>query len=294
MAFRNRLLASVLLSVLTFSSGLALAQSASPAPEAARARVHVNVQADGPAEAERADNETYVAALNATQTGGFTALQTHVPALTEAMNRAPATYPVMQEIPGGWLIRADDRDEIVALAHRISGVESARGGGEIKVIARPNVYPNIAFLLGSAAVDRRDFAAAHAVLDRALALQPFDRMLLNEKLVALHGERRWDEAYLLVKAALASGDPLIEVDPGSLQRRLGYTLIELDRLHEARAAYEASLVSDPGNATALAELQTIADLEAGHQLEGDIQISAPNLPAQAVKADAEAARSAPE
>lgn len=285
MTFRNRLLAGLVLSVLTLAPGVALGWSPPQEPAApqaaARPRVNINVQPEGPLPAEREADAAYNAAMRAAGTGGFAALQEHVPALTEAMRGAPARYPAIEEIPGGWLIRADDREEIMALAGAVGDIEAGRGGGDIKVVSRPNVYPNIAFLLGSAAVERRDLAAAHEVLDRGLALQPLDRFLLNEKLVVLHAERKWEEAYLLAKTALTSGDPQIEADPGSLQRRLGYTLIELGRLHEARVAYEESLVSDPGNATAIAELQVIRDLEAGHQLSGDgIQITSPYMPVQ--------------
>jgi tetratricopeptide (TPR) repeat protein len=276
--------AGVILSAMAFApchaeafAGPSITQDA-PSPAESRPQVHINVQAEGPLASERADDEAYRTALEATNTRGFAALQENVPALVEALSHAPATYPVIEEVDGGWLIRADDREEVMALAGAIGEVEGARGGGDIKVVVRPNVYPNIAFLLGSAAVERRDFAAAHSVLDRGLVLQPLDRRMLNEKVVALHAESRWDEAYLLLKTALTTGDPLIEADPGSLQRRLGYTLVELGRLREARRAYEASLIADPGNATALAELQFITNAEAGQPNYGEMEITAPYMP----------------
>jgi tetratricopeptide (TPR) repeat protein len=284
MRFGNRLLAGLLASTLVFAPGLALAQNPQAAPEATRPTVNINVEPAAPLAGEQDARAAYVTAMNAAGTGGWPAVQAEVPALTAFMAEAPATYPVMQEIPGGWLIRAEDREEMMALAQHIGEIEGARGGGEIKIIARPNVYPRIAFLLGSAAVERRAFDEAHAVLDQGLALQPLDRFLLNEKLVALHSQQRWEEAYQLAKTALTSGDPLIASDPGSLQRRLGYTLIELGRLHEARVAYEDSLVSDPGNATAVAELEIIRELEAGQRLAGEILIVSPNMPAQPASA----------
>jgi tetratricopeptide (TPR) repeat protein len=288
MSSRHTLVAGVLLAALSFAPVCAVATEAPARPAMAvqaapdqtppRAIVNINVRPDGPLESERADDEAYLAALEAANAGGFAALQDHVPALMEAMARAPASYPVMREIDGGWLIRADDREEMMALAQHIGRVEEDRGGGDIKVVARPNVYPNIAFLLGSAAVERRDFAAANSVLDRGLALQPLDRMMLNEKLIALHAEGRWEDAYLLLKTALTAGDPLIDARPANLQRRLGYTLVELGRLAEARAAYEDSLVAEPGNATALAELEFIANAEAGRPNSSELEITAPYMP----------------
>lgn len=277
------LFVSGLLSALAFAPVCAAtagptAHGTAPTQTPAPSPVNINVQRDGPLPSEAADDDAYRAALEATGSGGFAALERHVPALMDAMSRAPTAYPVLREVDGGWLIRADTREEIMALAGAIGDVETRRGGGEIKVVARPNVYPNIAFLLGSAAVERRDFAAAHSILDRGLELQPLDRMLLNEKLVVLHAESRWDDAYLLLKKALTSGDPLIDAEPASLQRRLGYTLVELGRLREARDAYEASLVAEPGNTTALAELEYLANVEAGRPNTGEIQITAPNMP----------------
>jgi tetratricopeptide (TPR) repeat protein len=278
MDLRHRLLAAVLAVGLTTAPFTATAQAvteqATPSP-----RVQINVQQEASPASETPHLEAYNLALTAAQTGGFAALQEHVPALAEALSHAPSTYPVMQEVDGGWLIRANSRDEIMALAQRIGEIEQARGGGDIKIVSRPNVYPSLAFLLGSAAVERRDFAAAHTALDQGLALQPLNRLLLNEKLVVLHAERRWEDAHLLVKTALTANDPLIEARPANLQRRLGYTLVELGRLHEARAAYEASLIAEPGNATALAELEFIAGATAGQPDYGDVRITAPYMPA---------------
>ncbi|WP_420472248.1 tetratricopeptide repeat protein [Brevundimonas sp. FT23042] len=285
MRLRNKVLSALLVSVVALTPGLALAQAGQVAPVTPRPQVNINVQADAPLPAEQEAHAAYAAAMGAAGTGGWPAVQAHVPALTALMGNAPATYPVMEETAEGWAIRADSRDEIMALARHIGDIEGARGGGDIRIIARPNVYPRIAFLLGSAAVERREFDEAHAVLDQGLALQPLDRYLLNEKLVALHAQRRWDEAYELAQGALTSGDPLIEAHPGSLQRRLGYTLIELGRLPEARAAYEASLVSEPDNATAIAELEIIRDLEAGHSLDGEVRIVSPNMAAPAAPAN---------
>lgn len=290
MAFAVRLwlalaLAAQIVAPATASAASALLLSQQEPPQV---RVNVAVQSEGPFAEEASHDSAYRAALEEVNSGGgFAALQRHVPALTEAFSHAPGTYPTVQEVAGGWSIRADTRDEIMTLAQRIGEVQSERGGGEVKVVARPNVYPNIAFLLASAAVERRDFATAHAVLDAGLALQPLDRHLLNEKLVVLHAERRWEEAYLLVKNALATDDPLLKADPALLQRRLGYTLVELGRLHEARAAYEASLEAEPGNAIALAELEFITNAEQGQSNYGEMQILAPNMPVATSKPESQ-------
>lgn len=255
---------------------------ASPLPwaeqEAQGPRVNINLVGEPAPASEKADADLYETALGDFNTRGFAALTPHLAGLREALTRAPAAYPVMSEAEGRWLIRTDARDEAMILAGVIGLVEQQRGGGDVKVVVRPNIYPRIAMILGSEAIERRAFDEAHRHLDAGLALQPLDRLLLNEKMVALHAQARWDDAYELLKTALTAGDPLLQANPALLQRRLGYTLVELGRLAEARAAYEASLETEPDNATALAELQFIADAEAGNPTYGDIQITAPLAP----------------
>lgn len=276
---------------------LAIALTAAPTPSAAASwttreqaaapRVNISLSSEAAPASERADWNLYLAALNDFNERGFAAMQPHLAGLRDALSHAPASYPVMSEVAGGWLVRTDSRDEAMVLAHVIGEIEQGRGGGEVKVVVAPNTYPRIAFILGSEAVERRDFDAANRFLDLGLVLQPLDRMLLNEKLVALHGEQHWEEAYLLLKEALAAGDPLLTANPAHLQRRLGYTLVELGRLREAREAYDASLVAEPGNAIALSELQFIDDIEAGRPTSGEIEIVAPLAPRPEAKAPTE-------
>lgn len=275
-------------------AALALALAATPTPSAAASwttqeqaaapRVNISLSFEAAPASESADWNLYLAALNDFNERGFVALQSRAAELRDALGRAPADYPAMTEVDGGWLIRTSSREESLTLARAIGVIEQGRGGGEVKVVSVPNTYPDIAFLLGSEAIERRAFDEAHRYLDIGLALQPYDRMLLNEKLVTLHGERRWEEAYLMLKDAFAAGDPLLTAEPGHLQRRLGYTLVELGRLREAREAYDASLVAEPGNAIALNELKYIDDIEAGRPTSDEVEITAPLAP----RPDAEA------
>lgn len=246
--------------------------------QTAAPRVNISLSGEAAPAAEQPDQALYLTALTDFNERGFAALGPHLAGLRTALSRAPAAYPVMSEVDGGWLIRTDARDEAMTLARAIGEIEQGRGGGEVKVVVVPNTYPRIAFLLGSEALERRAFEEAHRYLDAGLALQPLDRLLLNEKLVVLHGERRWEEAYLMLKDAFAVGDPLLTADPAHLQRRLGYTLVELGRLREAREAYDASLVAEPGNAIALNELKYIDDIEAGRPTSDEVQITAPLAP----------------
>ncbi|MFN3669888.1 MAG: hypothetical protein ACK4VY_11300 [Brevundimonas sp.] len=270
---------------LALAVALAFAAQGSPAAAAAAQqeqgpapRVDITLSSENPPDAERADWDLYQAAMTGFSERGFSAIDARAPALAEALARAPALYPMMSEVNGGWLIRTEDRDEAMTLARAIGVIEQGRGGGAVKIVVAPNTYPLLALLLGSAAIERRAFDEAHQYLDAGLALQPLHRLLLNEKLVALHGQQRWEDAYLLLKTALAADDPLLSASPAHLQRRLGYTLIELGRLREAREAYVASLTAEPGNAIALAELELIDDIEAGRATAGEMEITAPLAP----------------
>ncbi|WP_056451311.1 tetratricopeptide repeat protein [Brevundimonas sp. Root1279] len=268
------LAAGLILAPLACAASVAAQEAAQSDPQ-----VKINLGGEAAPQSEARHYAVYEAAITDFNTGGFAALAPHLAGLREALAAAPATYPAVMQVDGGWVIHSDDFEETMILAQDIGMDFAASGGrGELKVVARPNIYPRIAFLLGSEALERRDFDQAMTFLDQGLALQPLDRLLLNEKLVVLHAQQRWDDAYALIKEAMAAEDPLLTAKPAHLQRRLGYTLVELGRIPEARAAYEASLVAEPGNQTALQELEFIAGLEAKKPVYGEMQITAPLAP----------------
>ncbi|WP_312185297.1 tetratricopeptide repeat protein [Brevundimonas vesicularis] len=88
-------------------------------------------------------------------------------------------------------------------------------------------------------------------------------MLLVEKAAALQGLGRWDDALVLADAALADDDMEMPLHRGPFHRRRGFSLIELGRLDEAKAAYEAALKIDSDDANAKRELEYIAELKGG-------------------------------
>jgi len=204
------------------------------------------------------------AAMEAFRRRGFAGLNSHLPKLRRALENAPASYPVIEQVEGRWIVRSDDlADGLMLAMMATAAAQKSSPDAQVSVSTQRNVYPMIALLLGSAAVERRDYREAIRWLDRGLALQPLERHVLTERIAALHGLRQWAEALEAADAALASGDLLIVTHPASLHRKRGFSLIELGRLDEAQAAYEESLKTEPDNAAALGELEYIRGLRGG-------------------------------
>lgn len=212
--------------------------------------------------AEAEDLAAYEAAMRDFQRRGFAGLESHRRKLDRALARAPANYPAVERRGELVIVRAMDPGDAMVMS-LMASVGAAKESRETQVVTQANVYPMIALILGSAAVERQDYAGAVAILDRGLALQPNDRFLLTERLAALQGLGRWQEALDAADAALASGDMLISSHPASLLRKRGFSLIELGRLDEAQAAYEESLKTEPDNAAALRELEYIGEQRRG-------------------------------
>lgn len=241
--------------------GTAMAQS--PAPAQPGSQIVLGGGRPLPA-AEAEDLVAYDAAMEAFQRRGFAGLNPHLSKLRRAMNRAPASYPVIEQVGGNWIVRTNDMaDGLMLSVMATTQARTASPDGQVNVSTQPNVYPMIALLLGSVAVERHDYREALTWLDRGLALQPFERLVLTERIAALHGMRRWAEALKAADEALASGDMLIAIHPASLHRKRGFSLVELGRLDEAQAAYEESLKTEPDNATAQRELEYIRGLRRG-------------------------------
>lgn len=240
--------------------GTAMAQAS--APEQPGAQIVIGGGVLPAAEAE--DLAAYDAAMAAFQQRGFAGLAPHMSKLRKAMNRAPASYPMIEQVGDNWIVRTNDMaDGLMLSVMATTAARTSSPDARVNVSTQPNVYPMIALLLGSAAVEERDYRQALVWLDRGLAMQPMERLVLTERIAALLGLQRWDEALKAADEALASGDMLITLHPASLHRKRGFSLVELGRLDEAQAAYEESLKTEPDNASALGELEYIRGLRRG-------------------------------
>ncbi|HEX8471981.1 MAG TPA: hypothetical protein VF633_12785 [Brevundimonas sp.] len=230
-----------------------------PATQAEKPRTQVNIGRAEPQGSEGRDLRLLNTAMGAVQRSGFSGLRRHVRALKQALDHAPATYPLVEQTPARWIVRSDDFSQVMM----VGLMASASGAPSIDVVQQSNVYGTIALVLTSEAVERHAYAEAIGYADQGLALQPQNAMLVSEKASALLGLGRFDEMLATVDAALPDVGLLSGTDRALLQRRRGSALIELGRLDEAKRAFEDSLVSEPGNAAAANELQYIEGLKAG-------------------------------
>jgi tetratricopeptide (TPR) repeat protein len=125
-------------------------------------------------------------------------------------------------------------------------------------ITCPRAYTQAAYF----AAEDGDPAKAIRLLERAQHLAPFLADPYSERgfLHNAAGERELALASYRRSLALAERYPASASEMPLALRGIGWTLVELGDLAGARDAYQRSLVSDPGNATAANELAYIDDL----------------------------------
>ncbi|MEW5851580.1 MAG: hypothetical protein AB2A00_22510 [Myxococcota bacterium] len=116
------------------------------------------------------------------------------------------------------------------------------------------------FLVGFCHVDKGAMTSAERVLRQLLVFNPHDVEGMSELAQALLGQKRFQDALPLLEAAVR-----LESDDGCTRarrlRQLGFALIELDRLEEARLAYEESLRWEPKHPNPPQELAYIEKLQ---------------------------------
>jgi hypothetical protein len=121
---------------------------------------------------------------------------------------------------------------------------------------------HLAMVDGFCAVEAKDWPRAGEVLARAAALDPSNPHTRLELGLALTSLRRFDDALAESDRVLSSTSDGCAVAKAWRQR--GYILYEQGALDGARAAYEQSLVFDPGNRLAEQELRSIATARQQH------------------------------
>ncbi len=223
---------------------------------------------------ETADQAAVDAAIASFNTRGFAGIGPHLDALRTVMDHAPACYPWIERRSDSTLVRAADTQEFLIL----SAVVSAEPGAG-NVIMTNNTYPLAALLLGSYDVEYQHYETAIAWLDRGLALQPHSAMLISERVSALLGARRFQEAYEATDAALREPALSLTLDRARFNRTAGVALIDLNRLDDAEASLNEALRLDPNDRVAREELLYIAELRRGGP-QRDLLIEAPNAPQQ--------------
>ena len=223
---------------------------------------------------EAADQANVDAAIASFNTRGFAGIGPHLDALRTVMDHAPSCYPWIERRSDGTLVRAADTQEFLIL----SAVVSAEPGAGNAVMTN-NTYPLAALLLGSYDVEYQHYETAITWLDRGLALQPHSAMLISERISALLGARRFQEAYDATDGALRDPALALTLDRARFNRTAGVALIDLNRLNDAEASLNEALRLDPNDRVAQEELRYIAELRRGGP-QRDLLIEAPNAPQQ--------------
>jgi Tetratricopeptide repeat. len=130
-------------------------------------------------------------------------------------------------------------------------------------MACPDSYKTAAFLH----VEKKEYDAALPLLEKAIAMAPYWPNGLAELGFVLNQQHKPQEALASYRKSLS----LAETFESGKQmkavalRGIGYSLIELGDLAGARKIYEQSLEVDPGNKTALNELDYIRQRQAKAQ-----------------------------
>ena len=247
---------AVVLLLSTATPALVLAQTAPPALAPAQQKA-----AD---RQEARDRKVVEKALRVTS---LTQLEPMVPELQKVVANAPAHWPMIDRQPGLTTIRLNDTGAALAVMLAVAASAKGETGPEAgKAVAVTNTYGMAAFLLGSLAVEKRQPAEALVWLDRGLAFQPDNALLVTEKGSAMILQHRFAEAIAFYDAQ-PPADLLADLaNPGAEARILrsrGFCLTELNRLDEAEAAYVKSLELEPDHGGAKAELDYIRKLKAG-------------------------------
>jgi tetratricopeptide (TPR) repeat protein len=243
------------------ASLLALALTAAPPPALAEARAAA--MAYKPSDQETQDRAVVTKALHA---ASLRAAMAYEGELAEVWRHAPAVYPQIEKRGDTTILRTNASDGNVAPAMLMTLIGAAKDGQSTSVATTFNTYAMAVLLLGSMANERRDPRGAIAYLDKGLALQPNNLILITEKGMALTVLQRFSDALDLYQAAERIDDVSKMLDPGGearLLRSKGFVLIELNRLDEAETAYQTALKLEPDHAGAKGELDYIRKLRAG-------------------------------
>lgn len=203
-------------------------------------------------------------AVKIATTKGLAALKADIPALTKALESAPAPAARADTAPPG-------TDPMVAFLRGVVTNDA------------PRTYATIGLIVGSYYVEVGQMEQAIAILDKGLVFDPGNPGLLGEKGVALGKLGRFAEAVAAHDVGIAAnkGGP---ADMARLHRARGVALIDLKRLDEAEAALKTSLELQPGHPLALNELKYIAQIRGGAAIDKPIEVmtteAAAKLPVQ--------------
>ncbi len=128
-----------------------------------------------------------------------------------------------------------------------------------------NSYSQAFYVLGYIATEEGDAASAIQYLDKALALEPNNPIIISERAVGMLDGTKLEEKLALFERALDKGICISDSDKARTLRGKGVTLIDMGRLDEAEKALYESLKFEPNNGIAIGELNYIDKLRNGAQ-----------------------------
>ena len=184
--------------------------------------------------------------------------------LQAVLDRAPKSYPLIERRGDRVIVRAEGDEAQLKMLMVL--MQSAAADKKAEVDIAFNTYGMAAMALGSIAVSQKRPQDALEPLDKGLALQPDNLMLVTEKGTALSLLRRHEEALALYdKTAAMDAIQTDEKGRARLLRAKGFALIELERLDEAETCYREALTLEPGHGGAQQELAYITQRRSGGQ-----------------------------
>ena len=157
-----------------------------------------------------------------------------------------------------------------------AGLEAALGGGDVTVVGAE--WCDALFYKAYCLVELQRLPAAEEVLVRACEMLPDDPMYLAELGDVQQRQGKSEAAMATFERAMAAANGLAEEpdaadrSPGGRPpvqwqtralRGIGYALVELGRLEDARASYRRALDLDPNDEASQKELAFIAEKLAG-------------------------------
>lgn len=211
---------------------------------------------------EKADNELALTALQLLNKGDIASAQALMPQLRAAQGRSPDVAPKAERCGDTINIYSDSTTDLLVVTGLLGNIPDA---GKVSVTLKgAPPYGPISFVIGWIEYEHKDFEAALKDYNRAKLNEPDSLALASEISSTLSMLGRAQESYDAAAAFLAAHPGLSDKDKATLLRREGYALIDLNRLDDAEAAYNQSLKLDPGNATALGDLDYIRQQRASH------------------------------
>jgi tetratricopeptide (TPR) repeat protein len=205
---------------------------------------------------EQADLALATKAFGVMQTHDMAKIDALMPDVRAALNRAPDVAAQPELCDGKVVIYTEDTADFLIVSAMVTGGKVKGATSAEMRYAMP--YGSLGFIVGWIEYEHQDFNNALKDYAKGLRNEPDNSTLESEYASTLINLGRINDALQSVDGFMAARPALKGPDKGKLLRKRGYVLVELGRWDEGEAAYRQSLVEDPGNSTALGELDYIA------------------------------------